>query len=93
MFGLNTKHIAKGWVNDLLNKEEELYNTRIVICKACPLYSKGGALGPVCDSKKCINPNTGKLVYAPSTTDICGCSCFLNKKTRVKEAKCVLGKW
>lgn len=93
MFGLNTKHIAKGWVNDLLNKEEELYQKRISICEQCVLYSRGGAFGPICDSKKCVNPDTGDLVHVPSSTDICGCSCFLNKKTRVKEAKCVLGKW
>lgn len=93
MFGLNTKHIAQGWANDLLKKEEELYQKRISICKECILYSKGGTFGPICDSKKCVNPETEQLVYAPTSTDICGCSCFLNKKTRVKDAKCVLGKW
>ena len=93
MFGLNTKHIAKGWVNDFLNKEEELYQKRISICRKCILYSNGGAFGPICDSKKCINPSTGEPTYAPSSTSICGCGCFLNKKTRVQEAKCVLGKW
>ena len=58
MFGLNTKHIAQGWANDLLKKEEELYQKRISICKECILYSKAGTFGPICDSKKCVNPET-----------------------------------
>lgn len=93
MFGVNTKEIARGWVNDLLNKEKELYLYRMNICKDCVLYSEGGTFGPVCDSSKCVDVHTGALAYAPTGNTICGCSCFLNKKTRVKSAKCVLGKW
>ena len=93
MFGFKAKQITTGWVNDLLNKEEELHNTRMLICEQCPLYSEGGTFGPICDRKKCVDPSTMELVHAPTASDICGCSCFLNKKTRVKSAKCVLGKW
>jgi hypothetical protein len=93
MFGINVKEIAQGWVNDALNREEELYKHRLPICKQCPLYNPKGALGAVCDSKKCYNPQTEDLVTYPKTDYICGCGCVLEKAVRVPQKKCALNKW
>ena len=54
MFGLNTKHIAQGWANDLLKKEEELYQKRISICKQCEYCVHIESLGDIYDECGCI---------------------------------------
>lgn len=91
MFGLNVKQIAEGWVNDALKLEQDLYNQRIPICKNCPLYSES-KLGPMCDAKKCIDGNEVLSSY-PGNGKTCGCGCFIEKKVRVKNSKCVRGLW
>ena len=92
MFGINVGQVAKGWVNDALKLEQDLYDQRMPICTKCPLYSDG-PLGPICDSKKCIDEKTGEITSYPGPGKICGCRCVLTKKTRVKNAKCVRGLW
>lgn len=88
----NSPDIAKGIFYEITKKEQALYEKRIAICKKCPLYGKN-SLGEVCDASKCYNPKTGELLYAPATNFICGCGCMLNKKSRIKNAECVLNKW
>lgn len=91
MFGLNVKQIAEGWINDTLKLEQDLYNRRMPICRKCPLYSEG-KMGPMCDAKKCIDENEVVSSY-PGNGKICGCGCYIEKKTRVKNSKCVRGLW
>lgn len=93
MFGNidQVKQIVKGHFNEISNKEQELYNYRIRICRECPLYSDT-SFGPMCDAKKCIDKN-GNLFSFKKNNCISGCGCRLNAKTRVKDAKCVLNKW
>lgn len=93
MFGVNVKHIAKGWANDALGRGEQLYKERIAICRTCPLYKSNSMFGPQCDGSKCLDLKTGEVTHIPGKGRVCGCSCYLDKKTRVKEAKCVLNKW
>ena len=97
MFGLDdihsieqVKQIAEGWTNDILGREQELFDKRMPVCKACPLYKEDT---DQCDGSKCINPRTGEIVSYPMTEYICGCNCIMSKKTRVKNAHCVLNKW
>lgn len=90
MFGVG--QIIQGHYNEIVNKENDLYNTRIKICKECPLYSIN-TLGEVCDAKKCIDQSTGVIYTLPKIGRVCGCGCRLSAKTRVPEAKCVLNKW
>lgn len=92
MFGINVGQVIKGHVNEITKQENDLYESRIRICKQCPLYTET-SLGPVCDSKKCFNKETNKTQSYPSDGFICGCACRLNAKTRLKNAKCVLNKW
>ena len=90
MFGVG--QIIQGHYNEVTNKEGELYKYRIEICKKCELSIKS-SFGLICDSKKCLDPNTKELYHFPKKVLICGCGCRLEAKTRVPSAKCVLGKW
>lgn len=99
MFGLGqinsfeqVGQIAEGWAKDIVKAEQELHDTRMEICKKCPLYSES-SLGPKCDAKKCFNTKRNEVTLYPGSDITCGCGCFLDKKTRVKDSKCVLNKW
>lgn len=96
MFGINSfeqvGQIAEGWARDLVKSEQQLHDERMSICKKCPLYTED-ALGPKCSNKLCYNPTTGATALYPGQGYTCGCGCWLDKKTRVKESKCVLNKW
>ena len=94
MFGINSvqqvKEIAQGYTNWALGKEEELSQERMKICKECPLYNVSK---DKCDGSRGINTKTGEIVKYPGKDVVMGCGCYLNKKTRVMSAKCVLNKW
>lgn len=93
MFGkYDIGDIVVGHFNEITNRENELYETRIEICKKCPLFTDG-SLGYICDSKKCLNTKTNELMYGPGKDITCGCGCRLNAKLRLKNAKCVLNKF
>lgn len=97
MFGINNfsqvEDIIEGHYNEITNKENELYEKRIAICKKCPLYTVRENIGEICDSKKCWNEKDQALETYPSNNNICGCGCRLQAKTRLKHSKCVLSKW
>ena len=85
--------IIQGHLNNLFNKEEDLYNERIIICKSCPLYKIDTLLGEVCNSKLYLNIETNKTSTYPRKGYVNGCGCLLKAKTRLKSAKCPLEKW
>lgn len=97
MFGVNSveqvKQIAEGWTKDIVKAEQELHDKRMAICNECPLMTKDKFFGPRCDVGKCYNVKTGSIEHSRSKYSICGCNCWLDKATRVKSKKCVLGKW
>ena len=94
MFGINSfeqvGQIAEGHFKEITKQENELYESRIKICRECPLFSHS-TLGDVCDAKKCWDGN--KVVKYPGPDVVCGCGCRLDAKARVRGAKCVLNKW
>lgn len=96
MFGVNSweqvGQIAEGHFNEITNKENDLYESRIKICRKCPLFTTS-ALGDICDSKKCWNTVEKEISLYPGSNIICGCGCRLSAKLRLKGAKCVLGKF
>lgn len=95
MFGQivkNAPQIIEGHLKEIAGKEKTLSESRISICKECPLCSIN-RLGLVCDAKKCLNKETEEVVSFPGKNITCGCGCRLEAKTRLKNAKCVLGKW
>ena len=95
MFGINSfeqvSQIAEGHLKELTKQENALYESRMEICKKCPLFSD--TLGGICDSKKCWNTESKQLVKYPGEHVTCGCGCRLSAKTRLKNAHCVLNKW
>lgn len=97
MFGINSfdqaGQIVEGHIYEAINKENELYNKRMAICRECPLYTNRPGLGPVCDARKCFDKETETVELMPRKGRICGCGCRLSAKVRVARAKCVLDKW
>lgn len=94
MFGINNwqqiKDIAEGWTNYALDRESELSEIRMKVCRKCPLYNNENDR---CDASRCINVKTGKMEMGPGKDIVCGCNCYVSKKSRVLNAKCVLNKW
>lgn len=94
MFGINdwqqVGQIAQGWTNDLLKREQELFESRMKICKECPLYNENTDR---CDVSRCINIKTNEMALGPGKDIVCGCNCYMNKKTRVPSSHCVMKKW
>lgn len=88
-----TSQIVKGTINNLLNKEDQLYNSRIAICKKCKLYKADGIFGPKCNEKLYLNPNTNETSTVPRSGYYKGCACVLSSAARVIDKKCPLGKW
>lgn len=84
--------IYEGHKNEILKRENELYEQRIKICKECALYTES-VLGPICDSKKYVNIKTGQPNIFPCADCVNGCGCRLSAAARVIHKKCVLGKW
>ncbi len=84
--------IATGFINDIVKREEDLHRTRIAICKQCPIYEES-VYGPRCSARKYLNKETNHIQYIPCKDCVNGCGCLLNKKTRVRDAKCPLDKW
>lgn len=66
---------------------------RLEICKNCPLCKKESIYGPVCDSSKYMNLETGQTSRLPHSGWIRGCGCRLAWRTKNLTAHCVAGKW
>lgn len=90
---MSISQIVKGTINNVLNRNEDLYNERIKICKKCPLYKKDKILGEICNPALYINPINDKVSYVSQEGWIKGCGCFLQSKTREKTSVCYAGKW
>lgn len=92
MSELNFKNIATGFYKNIMNKEEELYNSRIKICKKCPLLKINDIFGMICDPSKYINDKDEvSKEYKPGF--IKGCGCVLSSKTRLQYEQCIINKW
>ena len=85
--------IATGFFNNLTNKEEDLFNERIKLCRSCKLLKEDKIFGEICNSDLYIDPKSGET----STTKKQGfsnrCGCVLRSKTRVKNAHCPIARW
>lgn len=84
--------ILEGHWNELMKKENELYDYRMAICKKCPLL-KETIFGLVCSDKVYINPKTNEISDIPEIGFINGCGCRMEAKVRVPSARCNLNKW
>lgn len=84
--------IAKGMINNLLDKEDDLYQQRIKICRDCKLLKHDRIFGEVCNSSLYMNKDN-EISNVPKPGFKSGCGCMLGSKCRVKEARCPLEKW
>ena len=66
---------------------------RLAICKKCGLLKKDTIYGPICDSSKYMNPETGETSRMPHAGWVRGCACRLSWKVKNPSAKCVANKW
>lgn len=85
--------IIDGHIKELLNKEQELFDERIAICRECKLLTKDKIFGEICDRNKWINPITQHLSLEHLDGYINGCGCRMAAKARIAEAHCPLKKW
>lgn len=83
--------IINGHANELLNINNELSESRMKICRKCPIFKD--ILGGICNSKLWLNPETNEVSAKPKDGFARGCECRLLAKTRVPTATCVAGKW
>lgn len=77
------QQIAKGFLNNLLNKEDELYKERIKICRQCKLKYNDKIFGESCNSTIYLNPITDEISKKPKEGFKNGCGCILRSKARV----------
>ena len=72
---------------------QELYMERMAICKKCGLYKETPS-GPICNSKLYISKGDKTTISSiPKIGYVRGCSCQLSKKTQLRAAHCIVGKW
>lgn len=85
--------IINGHLKELFNKEEELFEKRVKICRNCKIYTNDPILGEVCSSKIYYNQEKDEISTYPKMNYINGCGCRINPKARLIDAKCPLNKW
>jgi len=89
---MSITQIIEGTYKNILNKDQELYNERIKICRKCKLLKDDSTFGEMCNSKLYLNPYTNETSEVPKPNYIKGCGCILASKCRVREAHCPLKK-
>lgn len=90
---MSISQIANGFFNNLTNRNEELFNKRIKICRSCKLHHIDKIFGEVCNPQLYINPITDEVSKKSKEGFTGGCGCVLNSKGRVNSAHCPVNKW
>lgn len=89
---MGLKAIIDGHVKEALGMNQDISETRMKICRECPLY-KQTAMGPVCNSKLWLDTITGEVSNIKRPGFKSGCGCRLTAKTRLSYTHCPVGKW
>lgn len=84
-------NIINGHVNELLGLNKNISETRLAICKRCPLYTS--KFGGLCNNRLWLNTETGDVSISYKEGYVKGCGCRLNAKTTLAREKCPAGKW
>lgn len=87
---LDVGKIIEGTINNLLNKEDDLYQERISICRKCKLIKQDKLFGEICNPSLYMNPITLEISDVPKPGFQHGCGCVLRSKCRVRETNCPL---
>lgn len=77
-----------GHYNEITNKNEDMANERMSICKRCPLFLPNDTWGPICNPDLYLNTENMEAVDHPKEGYGKGCGCRLKAKTRDKESHC-----
>ena len=75
---------------------ENLKETRMAICKACPLYKEDSFYGAICNNAKYIKINedgSESSSYFPRAGYTRGCGCNLYKSVSNPQKHCIVNKW
>lgn len=86
------KNIIEGHVNEVFGFNASTAETRMNICRECPLYKETN-IGPICNPNLYIDGKTDMWRYSPAEGYTKGCGCRLNAKTRVDDEHCPAYKW
>ena len=52
---MSINQIVNGTIKNLLNKDEELFQERIVVCRKCKLLKKHAVFGEICNPSLYLN--------------------------------------
>ena len=72
---------------------EEFVKKRLEICSKCAIVRNDPELGPQCDGRKWLNPETNEMSFFKKDGWIRGCSCYLKFKTRGLTNHCPANRW
>ena len=90
---MDWKNILDGRANEAVGNTDGLYEERMKICKECGLY-KETMMGPVCNAKLYISTEDKTTISnIPKIGFKKGCGCMLDRKAKLKFAKCIVEKW
>lgn len=82
--------IINGHINEISDKNSDISEARMNICKQCPLF-KETVFGPLCNNRLYMNSN-GEISGIEKPGYKKGCGCRLNAKTRLDRAVCAHGR-
>lgn len=72
----------------------DLFDSRLAICKKCPLFKIDPIYGPVCNKALYISTEDKETTsYFPKPGFVKGCGCKLNWKAKREDAHCIVLKW
>lgn len=73
---------------------DDLFESRMEICRRCPLYKIDSVYGPVCNKRLYISEEDKLTVTTwPRAGFKKGCGCKLNWKAKNANAHCIVNKW
>ena len=85
--------IITGTINNILNREEDLFNSRISVCRSCKLLKIDSIFGEICNPRLYLNPVTNETSDKAMPGYTHGCGCVLRSKCRSKQSHCPLDRW
>ena len=89
---MSINQLIEGHYKNLVNKNNDLMEKRMTICKDCKLYKEDTVLGAICNNRLYLNPKTNETSIVKKEGFSRGCGCMLRAKARLKDAKCPIFK-
>jgi hypothetical protein len=85
--------ILQGHIRELVGNNNDLSESRLAICKECPIFIMSSNWGPMCDGTKYINEDGTQWSWARLKGYTKGCGCRLQAKTRIPDKHCIINLW